>query len=92
MTPLAHVFVLPVIRREDFDTFKRDVGLNPTTTFDQWQKLFESEAAGARRQGRTVLETEINYTEFKQFCSNSGRKPTPQTLLEFAMHRPRGEA
>ena len=89
---MAHVFVLPVIRREDYEAFKRDVGLNVTTTFDEWTKLLEGEAAEARRQGRTVVETEINYAEFKQHCGKIGRKPDPQTLLEFAMHRPLGEA
>lgn len=89
---MAQVFVLPVIRREDYDAFSRDVGLNLTTTFDQWTKLLISEAAEARQQGRTVIETEINYPEFKQFCDKNGRKPNPQTLLEFATHRPIGEA
>jgi len=83
---------LPVVRREDYDSFRRDVGLNLTTTFDQWTELLESEAAEARRQGRTVVETEINYTEFKEFCSKNGLKPDPQTILEFATHRPLGEA
>jgi hypothetical protein len=78
---LARVFVLPVIRREDCDAFKRDAGLVPTTTFERWTKLLESEAAEARRQGKTVVEAEINYTDFKLFCARTGENQTRRHFL-----------
>jgi len=37
------VFIIPVIRREDYDAFRRDVGAKLANTYDEWAKLFEKE-------------------------------------------------
>jgi hypothetical protein len=87
---MTKVFVLPVIRRQDYDAFRRDVGL--ADTYDEWAKLFANEVEEARRLGKTVVEAEVNYDEFTQYCRSTGKKPDPMVLLEFAMHRPLGEA
>jgi hypothetical protein len=90
--PVTKVFVIPVIRREDYDAFRRDVGPTLASTYDEWAKILSNEVAEARRTGKTVVEAEINYDEFRQYCSTAGKKPDPVTLLEFAAHRPLGEA
>jgi len=89
---MAKIFVMPVICREDYDAFRRDVGSNLADTYDQWAKLFADEVADARRSGKTVIEVAINYSEFASYCHANGKKPDAQTLLNFAAHRPRGEA
>ncbi|HEX4273330.1 MAG TPA: hypothetical protein VHZ32_18200 [Rhizomicrobium sp.] len=89
---MAKVFVLPVIRREDYDAFRHDVGPNLANSYEEWARLFADEVAGARLAGKTVVEVPVEYTEFTRFCAANGKKPNPQTLLDFVAHRPRGEA
>ena len=92
MPGAGKVFVLPVIRRQDYDAFRRDVGPNLANSYDEWTRLFAHEVAEARRIGKTVIEAEVNYDDFTRYCHANGKKPDPISLLEFAMHRPLGEA
>jgi hypothetical protein len=89
---MTKVFVIPVIRREDYDAFRRDVGSTLAHTYDEWVKLLAKEVAEARKSGKTVVEADVNYDEFKRYCRTAGKKPDPLVLLEFAAHRPLGEA
>jgi hypothetical protein len=89
---MTKVFVIPVIRREDYDAFRRDVGSTLANTYDEWEKLLAKEVAEARQSGKTVVEAEVNYDEFQRYCRTTGKKPDPMALLEFAAHRPLGEA
>ena len=89
---MTKVFVLPVIRRQDYDAFRRNIGPNLADSYDEWAKLFANEVAEARRLGKTIVEAEINYEEFIRYCSANAKKPDPMVLLEFAIHRPRGTA
>jgi hypothetical protein len=90
---MPNVFVLPVIRREDHDAFRRDVGPNLTDSYDEWAKLCAGEVADARLQGRNVVLAPINYDEFTRYCHAKGKKPDSQTLLDFAIStKPDGEA
>jgi hypothetical protein len=82
---MPKVFVLPVISREDYDAFRRDVGLNFADSCDEWAKLCASEVAEARLQGRNVVLAPINYEAFTQYCHANGKKPDPQILLDFAI-------
>jgi hypothetical protein len=90
--PVTKAFVIPIIRREDYDAFRRDVGSMLASTYDEWAKILSNEVAEARRSGKTVVEAEVNYDEFRRYCSMTGKKPDPMALLEFAAHRPLGEA
>lgn len=89
---MTKVFVIPVIRREDYDAFRRDVGSTLANTYDEWMKLLAKEVAQARQSGKTVVEAEVNYDEFQRYCRTTGKTPNPMVLLEFAAHRPLGEA
>ena len=90
---MPKVFVLPVISREDYDAFRRDVGLNLADTYDEWTRLLAGEVAEARLQGRNVILAPINYDEFTRYCHANGKKPDPQILLDFAIStKPEGEA
>jgi hypothetical protein len=89
---MANVFIIPVIRREDYDAFLRDVGPNLADTYDEWAKLFAKEVAEARRLGNTVIETVVNYDEFVRYCATYRQKPDPQILLNFVRSKPIAEA
>jgi hypothetical protein len=89
---MTKVFVLPVIRRQDYDAFRRNIGPNLADSYDEWAKLFANEVAEARRLGKTIVEAEINYEEFTRYCNANAKKPDAMVLLEFATHRPRGTA
>ena len=89
---MTKVFVIPVIRRNDYDAFRHDVGSTLANTYDEWVKLLAKEVAEARQSGKTVVEAEVNYDEFTAYCRATGKKPDPMVLLEFAAHRPLGEA
>jgi hypothetical protein len=84
---MPNVIVLPVIRREDYDAFRRDVGAKLAASYDLWAKLFAREVADARRQGKTIVEAQVNYDEFARYCRANGQTPNPQTLLDFAISK-----
>jgi hypothetical protein len=89
---MTKVFVLPIIGRKDYDAFRRDLGSKLAGTYDEWAKLLSNEADAARRLGKTVVEVDIDYDEFTRYCVASGKKPGPLVLLQFAIHKPLGEA
>jgi hypothetical protein len=90
---MPNVFVFPVIRREDFDAFRRDVGSNFGKSYEEWAKLCASEVAEARLHGKNVILAPVRYEEFIGYCRTNGRKPDPQILLDFAIStKPDGEA
>jgi hypothetical protein len=90
---MPKVFVLPVIRREDYDAFRRDIGPKFSETFDEWTKLFADEVVEARRQGKNVMLAQINYAEFARYCHANRKRPNPETILDFAISKkPVGEA
>ena len=90
---MPKVFVLPVIRREDYEAFRRDIRPNLAETFDEWTKLFANEIAEARRLGKNVILAQVNYDEYTRHCRANRKKPDPQSLLDFAISKkPVGEA
>jgi hypothetical protein len=90
---MPNVFVLPVIRREDYAAFRRDVGTTLPSTHEEWIGLFAKEVAAARSEGKTVIETVVNYGDFVRYCHANGYRPDAMTLLDFAkIQKPLGEA
>ena len=89
---MSEVFVLPVIRRQDYEAFRRDIGPKLAGSYDEWTKLVAAEIAQARLQGKTVVEADVDYSAFVRYCNAAGKKPDAVILAEFAAHRPLGEA
>jgi len=90
---MPKIFVLPVIRREDYAAFRRDVGPALASTYEEWVSLFAKEVAAARGAGKTVVEIVVNYGDFERYCSTNGYRPDPIVLLDFAKTQKRlGEA
>jgi len=90
---MPKTFIFPLIRREDYDAFRRDVGSNLADSYDEWTKLCAAEVAEARLQGKNVVLAPVNFEEFTQYCRAKGKRPDPQILLDFAIStKPDGEA
>jgi hypothetical protein len=90
---MSLVYVLPVIRHEDYSAFRRDIGVSLADTYDEWARLFSTEVAEARRQGKTVIEAIVNYSEFTRYCRERGVTPDPLVLLDYVRtQKPLGEA
>jgi hypothetical protein len=78
------LFVLPVFRREQYDSFRREIGTDLADTYDKWQDLFAEEVEEARRKGLSVINIEVDFDEFMAHCRASALKPDAMILLEFA--------
>ena len=89
---MGHLFVLPIIRPEDYNAFRRDIGHHIANTYEEWAKLVASEVAQARRDGKTVIERVIDYDDFIRYCRRNEKTPDAAVLLQFAAHKPLGEA
>jgi hypothetical protein len=89
---MGQLFVLPVIRPEDYTAFRRDIGYHIANTYEEWAKLVAGEVARARRDGKTVIERVVNYNDFLQYCRKIGKTPDAAVLLQFAARTPLGQA
>jgi hypothetical protein len=90
---MPKTFIFPLIRREDYDAFRHDVGPNLADSYDEWAKLCAGEIAEARLQGKNVVLAPVNFEDFTRYCHTRGKKPDPQILLDFAIStKPDGEA
>jgi hypothetical protein len=89
---VGQFFVLPVIRPEDYNAFRRDIGHHIANSYEEWAKLVAGEVAQARQDGKTVVERVVVYSDFTRYCVAMGRKPDAEILLQFAAHTPLGEA
>ncbi len=89
---MGQLFVFPVIRPEDYNSFRRDIGRHIADTYEEWAKLVAGEVAKARRDGKTVIERVVDYDDFVRYCRGIGKAPDAAVLLQFASHTPLGEA
>jgi hypothetical protein len=89
---MGKLFVLPVIRPEDYNAFRRDIGPHIANTYEEWAKLVAGEVAQARHDGKTVIERVVYYDDFVRYCTAIGKMPDAGVLLQFAAHTPLGEA
>jgi hypothetical protein len=89
---MGQLFVLPIIRPEDYNAFKRDIGHHIANTYEEWAKLVAGEVAKARQDGKTVIERVVDYDDFVRYCRVVGKLPDAAVLLQFAAHTPLGEA
>lgn len=89
---MGQLYVLPIIRPEDYNAFRRDMGYNIANTYEEWAKLVAVEVAKARQDGKTVIERVVAYDDFVRYCRGVGKIPDAAVLLHFAAHTPLGEA
>lgn len=79
------IFTLPIIRREQYDAFRRDLGPDLADTYDEWAKLFADELGKAKRRGDSLVEIEIDYDQFIRYCRTEGQQPNAEILRRFAV-------
>jgi hypothetical protein len=89
---MGKLFVLPVIRPEDYNAFRRDIGHHIANSYEEWAKLVAGEVAQARQDGKTVIERVVAYDDFLRYCGLLGKTPDAAVLLQFAAQTPLGEA
>lgn len=81
------IFTLPILHREDYDAFRRDVGPDLADTYDEWMEFFAEQRDEAVRRGETVIDVQINHHEFIRFCRASGAHPNLKLMLDFAANK-----
>jgi hypothetical protein len=75
---MGKLFVLPVIRPEDYTAFRRDIGHHIADTYEEWAKLVAGEVAQARQDGKTVIERVIDNDDFSDIVGGLGKLLMPQ--------------
>lgn len=74
---------LPVIRLEDFESFRSLMHAELPPTYDEWTKRHADRVAYWRRTNR-IFEIQINPNEFAAFIRKSGRGANMKNLSDFA--------
>ena len=82
---MTMVFPVPVIRPDQYDSFRRAIGPELGDTFDQWTKLFQERKNEIIRRGETLALVPVDFDEFSRFCGATGTQPNLKTLLDFAI-------
>lgn len=78
---------MPVIRPDDYDTFRRIKNADFPSTYNEWFDFAAQEGANKRAKSYVVAECEINSDEFARYCASSGSKPDFHTLEIFAFQK-----
>ena len=78
---------MPIIRREDYGTFRGIIGADLPDTYDEWGKLHQQNATNLIKVGHEVRFTEVDPAEFVRFCSARQRATGLKALKDFAMER-----
>jgi hypothetical protein len=78
------IFTLPILHREDYDAFRRDLGADLADTYDKWMEFYAEQRDQAIKRGERVIDVQVNHHEFIRFCRSTGAQPDLKLLLEFA--------
>ena len=79
------IFHVPILRRDQYEAFRREVGPDLADTYDEWLKLIGDRRTEALRRGETLVEVEVNFDKFIEFCRTRGTSPNLKTLRDFAI-------
>ncbi len=80
-------YFFPLIRREDFEAFRRVMKGEFPATFEKWHYLRLKEVSDEQGAGQTAVDVQIDPDEFAEFCLTSGASPDRDTLYRFAMRK-----
>jgi len=84
---MAFVFPFPVISKEEYPSFRQQVGSHLADSYDEWLKVHNEQIEEARRNGDTVARIEVKYDEFVEFCRTTGATSNANTLLDFTVKK-----
>jgi hypothetical protein len=65
---MATVFSVPVLRPEQYDAFRRDLGSDLADTYDGWLEFVHKHRSERLRQGGTLVDVEVDHDQFVRFC------------------------
>lgn len=84
-------YFLPLIARQDYETFRRLNGSDLPDTYDEWFKLHSKEKLERGQVGYMVEERHVDPREFVRYCGARGIAPTGLNLLRFVEGNAAGE-
>jgi hypothetical protein len=76
-----------LIRREDYETFRRILQSDLASTYDVWLNGRSDEATKAVRTGMIVKSVEVDPSEFAAWCAGNRSHPTIDDLDGFAFEK-----
>ena len=79
----------PWYRREEYALMREimDDGETLPLSFDEWEKMAESERAVAKREGVSIIPVFLDPDEFFTFCKEKKIPPNSATAAAFASSR-----
>jgi hypothetical protein len=84
-------FAIPILRRNQYEAFRREVGSDLANTYDGWLEYLGDRRVEATKRGETMVEVEIDFDHFMMFCRTRGRNPNLKALLYFAVEKSTGQ-
>jgi hypothetical protein len=76
--------VLPVIRVEDYESFRRILRTDIPDSHDEWLDLFAKWAVEYSQGPNAIREIEVKPDKFSRFLNATENTPSLNTLLLFA--------
>lgn len=75
---------IALLRRDDYEAFRRLLGNNLPDAYNEWQHLMEDEVHGVTRGGHRSRGIEIDPDEFAAWLTTHGNDRTMNGLRNFA--------
>ncbi len=74
----------PLLSEEDYPGFLTLPATDLPAQFSEWSRIFGDEARQKRAQGFDIPNVSISPAEFMKYCTEAEKRPTMQTLRNFA--------
>jgi hypothetical protein len=84
------IFPIPLITREQYDTFRSLNGSDLPDTYDKWLQLQTKQKVERGRIGYTIKEIRINPDEFTRYCTPRRITPNLKALMDFTVEKSQG--
>jgi hypothetical protein len=81
------IVVIPIISPPQYDSFRREAGIDLPHTYDEWLQLAGDHRREVGRQGDTTLDVQVDYDDYIKFCTASGAARDRKSLYDFAMEK-----
>lgn len=78
---------LPLIRKEDFEAFKRLLGANLPDAYDGWRQLVTDRADMILKSQHHVVMKEVDPNQFAAWIKATGRQTTLNALDTFTFQQ-----
>jgi hypothetical protein len=82
----------PLIRREDYDAFRRLAGADFPDSYDVWFNLASKEDLQRTRVGYRVEQRQVDPDEFARYCSAYKTRADGISLAQFVREKGSGKS